>query len=106
MTISTILTIAAIIVVFIVLFKIFRWVIRLLVLVVFLILAFITNPPAGHHTLAATRKAEKEGVSMKGVQITSADYHLFSLTHAEYASGEKRVIGAGAFTQVYIFATP
>ncbi len=105
MTWSTIITIAVIIVVFIILFKVFKWVLRLLVLVVFLLIAFVTNPPVEAHREAVERKAAKENSDVEHVTIEADDYYVFSLTHS-VTRGERKLIGAGAFTQVVIFRQP
>lgn len=105
MTLNTILTIAAVVVVFIILFKVFKWVLRLLVVVVFLLIAFVTNPTPEQHQEALARKADQNNVDIRGKKIVVDDYYVFSLTHV-LENDEDKVIGAGAFTQVVIFRNP
>jgi len=105
MTWSTIITIAVVIVIFIVLYKVFKWVLRLLVLVAFLLIAFVTNPSTEAHQQAVERKAEKENINLKRVTVEVDDYFVFSLTHT-VKDDERKLVGAGAFTQVYIFREP
>lgn len=100
---STVLTILVIIVVFIVLFKVFKLILRLLLVVVFLFLAWITNPTLEQHQEAVSRKAEKTNASIRLNSVVADDYYIFSLTKLE---GDDHVIGAGAFTQVFIFGNP
>lgn len=105
MTWSTIITIAVVIVIFIILFRIFKWVLRLLVVVAFLLIAFVTNPPLEAHHQAVERMAEKENIDMEGMKVEMDDYYIFSLTHS-VRGDQRKVIGAGAFTQVVIFREP
>jgi hypothetical protein len=98
---TTILTIAAIIVVFIILFLIFKFLMRLLLIVVFLFLAWITNPDVDDHYQAVS--AEFPEQKIKPNDVTVDDYYVFSLTKIN--SEESKVIGAGAFTRVFIFGT-
>jgi hypothetical protein len=102
---STGITIAVVVVAFIILFMIFKWVLRLLVVVAFLFVAYITNPPLEKHIYAVESKAEKDGFSFSASSIQIDDYYVFSLTRVVRAD-ETRVIGAGAFTQVVIFSRP
>jgi multisubunit Na+/H+ antiporter MnhG subunit len=106
MTTSTIITIAVVIIVFIILFKVFKWVLRLLVVAVFIFIAYLTNPVQEQHQEALSRRATKEGLSIKGTQVEVDDYYVFSLTNSINTNEEKKVIGAGAFTQVVIFRNP
>ncbi len=105
MTWSTILTIAVVVVIFIILFRVFKWVLRLLVVVAFLLIAFVTNPTPDVHQQAVERMAEKENIDISGVETEVDDYYVFSLTHS-VKGDERKVIGAGAFTQVVIFREP
>ncbi len=105
MTWSTIVTIAVVIVIFIILFKVFKWVLRLIVFVVFLFIAFVTNPPLEAHQRAVERKAAAENFDTRRVVVEMDDYYVFSLTHT-VRGDERKLVGAGAFTQVYIFGEP
>ncbi len=102
---STGITIAVVVVVFIILFIVFKWVLRLLVVVAFLFIAFITNPPLEKHVYAVEAKAERDGFDFRANTIHVDDYYVFSLTRV-IRGDETRVIGAGAFTQVVIFSRP
>jgi hypothetical protein len=96
---------AAIIIVFIILYKIFRFVISLLLIGVFLILAYFTNPNDEQHREAVKEKATKVQMILKNKKIVRENYYIFSITKV-YHKDEHRVIGAGAFTKVFIFAKP
>jgi hypothetical protein len=99
---TTIITILVVIVVFVILFKIFRWLMRLILIVVFLGLAWVTNPDATDHCTAVEKKYPGTHSAIKHCNVN--DYYVFGLT--EWTNGETRVIGAGAFTQVIIFRSP
>jgi hypothetical protein len=100
---STVLTIGAIIIVFFILFKIFSLLMRVLMIVVFLLLAYFTNPSIEQHVTAVQNKAEREDKKISLKRVEREDYKLFSLT--KLAEGdEKKIIGAGAFTKVVVFA--
>jgi hypothetical protein len=105
MNFTTIITIAVIIVVFVVLFKVFKFLMRLLLFVVFLILAFLTNPDIAQHEIATQEKAKQNGISMHGKSVVVDDYYVFSLTNIEEGN-DRKIIGAGAFTQVFLFRNP
>jgi hypothetical protein len=102
---STVITIGVVVVVFVILFMVFKWILRLLVVAAFLFIAFVTNPPLEKHIYAVEAKAEREGFKFREGNIQVDDYLIFSLTRAERGD-DSRVIGAGAFTQVVIFARP
>lgn len=102
---STGITIAVIVIIFIILFMVFKWMLRLLVVVAFLFIAYVTNPPPEKHLYAVEVKAEKEGFNSRTNNIHVDDYYVFSLTRV-VRGNETRVIGAGAFTQVFIFSRP
>jgi hypothetical protein len=105
MNVTTIITIAIVIVVFIVLFKVFKFLMRLLLFGVFLLLAFLTNPDISQHEIAAQEKAQQNGISMRGKTVVVDDYYVFSLTNIE-ENNDKKIIGVGAFTQVLLFRNP
>lgn len=105
MNFTTIITIAVIILVFVVLFKVFKLLMRLLLVGVFLLGAFLTNPDISQHEIAAQQKAKKNGISMRGKSVVVDDYYVFSLTNIE-EDNDKKIIGAGAFTQVLLFRNP
>lgn len=102
---STVITIAVVVVVFIVLFMIFKWMLRLLVVVAFLFIAFVTNPSPEKHLGAVEQKAEETGSRFRPNTIQVDDYYVFSLTKV-VTDKDSRVVGAGAFTQVVIFGAP
>lgn len=105
MNLTTILTIVVIIIAFIILFKVFKLVMRLLLAGVFLLLAYITNPGLEQHKEAAHKKAKANHIPVIGRKIEADDYYVFSLTYSRSLTNRK-VIGAGAFTQVIIFRNP
>lgn len=96
---------AAIIIIFFVLYKIFRFVISLLLICLFLVVAYFTNPTEEQHRRAALQKAERTDSSMRGKKARRENYYVFSLTRIDHQDGHK-IIGAGAFTQVFIFSKP
>jgi hypothetical protein len=101
-TIITILVIAAVIVVLYILFKIFKLITRLLLIAIFLIIAYVTNPGIEKHTTAVKEKAEKEDIKIHNKSVAISDFKIFSLT--KVVDGEdERLVGAGLFTRVWIF---
>jgi len=78
---------------------------RLLLVGVFLFIAFLTNPGEEEHREAAHIKAEENDISMKDKTITVKDYWICSLT-SSVEKEQQKIIGAGAFTQVFIFREP
>jgi|SRR5690606_15869172 len=99
---TTLLTIVVVIIVLIILFKVFKLMLRLLVVAVFLFLAYITNPVLEQHQQAVAQKAIKNNSNVKMSSVEADDYWVFSLTRIT-TQERTRVIGAGAFTQVIIF---
>ena len=98
---TTIVTVLVVIVIFIILFKVFKLLMRLLLVAVFLLLAFITNPDLEAHQEAVARKENLNHVKVGLIDID--DYYVFSLT--KVTTPDSRIIGAGAFTQVVIFGS-
>jgi type IV secretory pathway VirB3-like protein len=94
-----------IIIVFVILYKIFRFIISLVLIVVFLLFAFFTNPTEEMHRRAVIEKARKTGTPLRNKRIARENFYVFSLTKV-YRGEEKRIVGAGAFTQVFIFSKP
>jgi predicted membrane protein len=101
----TVGVIILIIIVFVILYKIFKFLISLILIVVFLLIAYITNPSDEEHLLAVQKKAREENVSMTKLSVHRDDYYVFSLTHSVH-NDDRKLIGAGAFTQVLIFRNP
>ena len=101
-TIITILVIAAVIVVLYILFKIFKLITRLLLIAIFLIIAYLTNPSLEKHTLKVKEKAEKDHVKFGNKSVAISDFKIFSLTKIVHGDDE-RLVGAGLFTRVWIF---
>ncbi len=96
--IVTILTIIVIIIVFYVLYKIFKLIMSLILVGVFLLIAYVTNPSIESHRKEFQKEYPMEILKTRHVGLE--DYYVFSLTTF---GDEKKVIGAGAFTQVFIF---
>lgn len=101
-SIITILVIAAVIIVLYILFKIFKLITRLLLIAVFLIIAYFTNPGLEKHTQAVQAKAEKDNVKFRNKSVTVSDFKIFSLTKVS-SEDDERLVGAGLFTRVWIF---
>jgi hypothetical protein len=99
---TTVITILVVVVVFIILFKVFKWLMRILLIVVFLGLAWLTNPDTTDHCHAVEEKYPDVPAIVK--HCNRNNYYVFGLT--EWTDGDTKVIGAGAFTQVIIFRSP
>lgn len=99
---TTIITVLVVIVIFIVLFKVFKLLMRILLVVVFLGLAWLTNPDQSDHWNAVEKKYPDTHAVSK--HCDRDNYYIFGLTR--WHSGDTKVIGAGAFTQVIIFRSP
>jgi hypothetical protein len=99
---ATFFTVIIVIIVFIILFKVFKWLMRILLIVVFLGIAWLTNPETTDH-IDAVEKAYPD-VHAVAKHCNANDFFFFSLT--EWMHGEPKVIGVGAFTQVIIFRSP
>jgi hypothetical protein len=96
---------AVVIIVFIILYKIFRFIISILLIGLFLIFAYFTNPTDEQHREAVKQKAVRIDASLKNKKVVRENYYVFSITKLNHRD-EHRVIGAGAFTKVFIFANP
>ena len=96
---------AAIIIIFIILYKIFRFIVSLLLIVVFAAIAYFTNPTLEKHRLAVTEKAKKLDSPMRKKSVSRESYYLFSLTAIDQGD-DHRIVGVGAFTKVFIFGKP
>jgi hypothetical protein len=99
---STVITIFVVVIVFIILFKVFKLLMRVLLIVVFLGLAWLTNPDTTDHCEAVEKKYPGVRAVVKHCHVD--DYYVFGLT--EWIDGDRKVIGVGAFTQVVIFRSP
>jgi predicted membrane protein len=97
---NTFLTILAVVIVLFILYRIFKLLFSVIISVVFVIAAYITNPSVDEHQEAVQKKAESTSVSVNNKNITVKDYWIFSLTEL---GREKKVVGAGAFSHVFIF---
>jgi hypothetical protein len=97
---STVLTIAAVVVILFLLFKVFKLITRLVLIAVFLLAAFLTNPKLEKHKEAVR---EKPGIHLG--KVTVKDLWIASLTQYTNLEGTK-TIGFGLFTQVFIFRDP
>jgi hypothetical protein len=103
--ITYILVFIVVVIVFIILYKIFKFLISILLIGVFVILAYFTNPTEEMHRAAVLRKAEQEDIPMRNKKVVRDNYYVFSLTKIRHAD-ESKVVGAGGFTQVIIFSKP
>ncbi|MBT1710267.1 hypothetical protein KK062_18615 [Fulvivirgaceae bacterium PWU5] len=100
--IITILAVAALALVFYLLFKVFKFITRLILVIIFLALAYITNPSLVRHEAAVRTKSEKDGTSLEGWTVTVTDLKVASITRLTQDDSNKAV-GVGAFTRVWIF---
>ncbi|WP_267292043.1 hypothetical protein [Parachryseolinea silvisoli] len=100
--IITILAVAALALVFYLLFKVFKFITRLILVIIFLALAYITNPSLVRHEAAVRTKSEKDGTSLEGWTVTVTDLKVASITRLTQGNSNKAV-GVGAFTRVWIF---
>jgi hypothetical protein len=94
-----------VIILFIILYKIFRFIVSLLLIGVFVVVAYLTNPTENVHKTAVSAKADRHDIKLRGKKVVRENYYLFSLTGLEEGE-EYRLIGAGAFTKVVIFSKP
>jgi hypothetical protein len=85
------------------LFKAAKIMLRIVIVLVILGIAFLTNPELGKHREAVDRKAETNDVNLSKQEITRDDYKLFSLTRIQEDDSQPSLIGIGAFTRVWIF---
>jgi hypothetical protein len=100
-----IIVLILVVVVFFILYKIFKFIISVILILVFMLLAFLTNPSLEMHERAVQRKATQTDTALKGKRVQRDNFYLFSLT--EIIEGKDRsLVGAGAFTQVFIFKKP
>lgn len=98
---ETLLIIAAIVVIFIILFKVAKVMLRIVLVLMFLGLAYLMNPGLVRHRKAVEKKAQEAHLSMHNRDVVVEDFYLFSLTKVRYQQNE-RFVGAGAFLQVWI----
>jgi hypothetical protein len=94
-----------VIIIFIILYKVFRFIVTMLLICVFLLVAYLTNPTEDVHKVAVSAKADQHDVKLRGKKVVRENYYLFSITGLDEGE-EYRVIGAGAFTRVIIFSKP
>ena len=100
-----IIVLAIIVVLFIIFYKIFKFIVSLILILAFLLLAYVTNPSLEMHRHAVVEKAKKEKVSLRRKRVERENYYIFSLT--KVTEGEDHtLVGAAAFTQVFIFSKP
>lgn len=104
--IVTLLTLVAIIVILFVLFKVFKLLTRIILVAVFLGIAFLTNPKEEKHQWAAQEKARVKHIMLKPESIKIKDFRVASLTQFELSQNESKTIGIGLFTKVFIFRNP
>src|SRR5689334_23316948 len=81
-----------------ILFKAAKLMLRILLIVAILAVAYFTNPELGKHREAVEKKANTYDVDISNDEITRTDYKLFSLTKSQ-----ESLIGIGAFTRVWVF---
>ena len=99
------LVFAALIVLFIILYKIFKFLVSFVVIAVLVLVAYLTNPSEEKHREMVRQKATLGHVSMLTKKVSRENFYLVSLTRVSEL-GDDRIVGAGAFTQVYIFGNP
>lgn len=100
--IVTIISVVALAIVFYLLFKVFKFITRLILVIIFLALAYFTNPSLVRHEVAVRTASEKNGTSLEGWTVTVMDLKVASITRLTQ-DGSAKVVGAGAFTKVWIF---
>ncbi|HYG37048.1 MAG TPA: hypothetical protein VD908_00450 [Cytophagales bacterium] len=99
-SLETILIVLAIIVGGVILFKVFKILINLVLLAAFVGIAYLTNPVLQNHQEAVQQKAMESSIEIPLEQIEVDDYLVVSLTKV---GNDKKLVGIGAFTQVWIF---
>ena len=100
MQIILIVVVAA--VVLYILFKAAKLLLRIVLVLVILGVAYLTNPDLGKHREAVDQKSKAFDIDVSHDEITRTDYKLFSLTKRS-DDGHESLIGIGAFTKVWIF---
>lgn len=85
-----------------ILYKAAKMLLRIVLLLIILGVAFLTNPELGAHRKAVEIKAIERDVDVSTHVIDRADYKVFSLTKSRH-DGKESLIGIGAFTKVWIF---
>jgi hypothetical protein len=100
--IVTILAVVALAIVFYLLFKVFKFITRLILVIIFLAIAYFTNPSLVRHEAAVQTKVEEDGTSLEGWTVTVMDLKVASITRLTQ-HGSSKVVGVGAFTKVWIF---
>lgn len=99
---STIIAVIAIVIVLFLLFKVFKVVIRIILALIFLGLAYLTNPDQIDHEIAIDEKAKRSNIDLKGRHIFVKNFKIFSVSKISSGDDDK-VVGAGLFNKVWIF---
>ena len=97
---NTIITILVIIAVLFILFKVFKMFLSLLWVIAFFVIAYLTNPPYSKHEKVLMEVAASSGKKITGKYMEVDDYKVVSFTKI---GEERKLVGIGAFTQVWIF---
>ena len=101
----TILAIIAVIVVLFLLFKVFKLLTRIILVAVFLLIAFLTNPGDKKHQEAVDKKAREGKIKLITPRVKVKDLWVASLTQVK-DDGDEKTIGIGLFTKVFVFRDP
>jgi hypothetical protein len=99
---NTIITLVVIAAIFFILFKVFKMLLSLLWVVAFFVIAYLTNPQYPAHEKALMEKAANLGKKISGKYMEVDDYKVVSFTKI---GEERKMVGIGAFTQVWIFGS-
>ncbi len=94
-----------VIIIFFLLYKIFRFLVSILLVALIVIIAYFTNPTEQMHKEAVLNKAKSTDSSMRNKKVSRENFYVFSITAVDHGD-EHRLVGAGAFTQVFIFNKP
>ena len=99
---NTILIVVAAAIILFVIFKMMKVILRIALVALVFIIAYLTNPDLEHHQQAVKKKAEAESLKINKSRVHIRDYKVFSLTKVAYEE-EESLVGIGAFTRVWIF---
>lgn len=103
---STILIIIAIAIILFIAFKVFKLITRIILIFIFLALAYFTNPGIERHENAVKKRSGGKLATLIPGRIVVKDLQVASITQVKSLNGDTKNIGIGMFTQVFIFRDP
>lgn len=103
---STFITILAIVVILFIAFKVFKLITRILLIVFFLGIAWLTNPSIKKHEAAVMKRAQEKDLQTSTADVVVKNLQVASVTQIQTTDHDTKAIGIGLFTQVFIFRDP